>query len=244
MNICTIDLETYWDSAHSLTKMLPMAYCTHEDTDIISCAFKFNDDDTEVIFGEDAVINYCSDVDWSQWVVVGHNLAEFDAMILAWRLGVRPKLWACTLAMARPIHAKDCARPLGLAKLVSHYGLGYKDNTILKETKGRRLADFTDDEITRMRTYNAMDVDQTYALFKELIPQTKRREMQLIDMTIRMLVEPKFKADFHLLYDTLQAEDERKTDVLAEAGANYRKAIADGLTNFDKSSVTRHLLID
>ena len=33
-------------------------------------------------------------------------------------------------------------------------------------------------------------------------------------------------------------------DALAEAGANYRKAIADRLSNFDGSSLTRHLLSD
>ena len=36
----------------------------------------------------------------------------------------------------------------------------------------------------------------------------------------------------------------RSADALAEAGANYRKAIADGLSNFDGSSLTRHLLSD
>ena len=33
-------------------------------------------------------------------------------------------------------------------------------------------------------------------------------------------------------------------DALAEAGANYRTAIAYGLFNFDGSSLTRHLLSD
>ena len=68
------------------------------------------------------MIAYASKVDWSQYWVVGHNLSGFDSMILSWRMDIKPKLWGCTLAMARPIHAKDVG--LSLAKLVAHYKLG------------------------------------------------------------------------------------------------------------------------
>jgi len=215
MKIATVDLETYWAVGHSLTKMSPIAYCMHEDTEIISCAFKFGDDPTVVVFGEQAVIDYCNSVDWSQYWVVGHNLSGFDSMILAWRLGVKPKLWGCTLAMARPIHAKDVG--LSLAKLVTHYGLGYKDQTVLHNTKGRRLADFTDEEIAEMRIYNAADVDQCYGLLRKLIPQTRKDEVKLIDMTIRMLIEPQFESDATLLVNTLTEEGIRKKAMLVEA---------------------------
>jgi hypothetical protein len=215
MKIATVDLETYWAVGHSLTKMSPIAYCMHPDTEIISCAFKFGNDPTVVVFGEQAVIDYCNNVDWSQYWVVGHNLSGFDSMILSWRLGVKPKLWGCTLAMARPIHAKDVG--LSLAKLVAHYGLGYKDQSALIATKGKNLCDFSDDEIDEMRIYNAADVDQCYGLLLKLIPQTRREEVKLIDMTIRMLIEPKFKSDATLLANTLTEEGVRKKAMLVEA---------------------------
>ena len=90
MKIATVDLETYWSVTHSLSKMSPIAYCMHPDTEIISCAFKFDDGETEVIFGEANVIAYAKNVDWSQYWVVGHNLSGFDAMILSWRMGIKP----------------------------------------------------------------------------------------------------------------------------------------------------------
>jgi len=187
----------------------------HPDTEIISCAFKFGNDPTVVVFGEQAVIDYCNNVDWSQYWVVGHNLSGFDSMILSWRLGVKPKLWGCTLAMARPIHAKDVG--LSLAKLVAHYGLGYKDQSALIATKGKNLCDFSDDEIDEMRIYNAADVDQCYGLLLKLIPQTRREEVKLIDMTIRMLIEPTFESNSLLLADTLTEEGIRKKAMLVEA---------------------------
>ena len=215
MKIATVDLETYWAVGHSLTKMSPIAYCMHPDTEIISCAFKFGNDPTVVVFGEQAVIDYCNNVDWSQYWVVGHNMSGFDAMILSWRLGVKPKLWGCTLAMARPIHAKDVG--LSLAKLVAHYGLGHKDQSALIATKGKNLCDFSDDEIDEMRVYNAADVDQCYGLLLKLIPQTRKEEVKLIDMTIRMLVEPTFESNSLLLANTLTEEGVRKKAMLVEA---------------------------
>ena len=215
MKIATVDLETYWAVGHSLTKMSPIKYCMHPDTEIISCAFKFDNEPTVVVFGEQDVVDYCNSVDWSEYWVVGHNMSGFDAMILSWRLGVKPKLWGCTLAMARPIHAKDVG--LSLAKLVAHYSLGYKDQTALIATKGKHLCDFTEQEIAEMKIYNAADVDQCYGLLRRLIPQTNKAEVKLIDMTIRMLVEPHFNTDVELLANTLAEESARKQAMLIEA---------------------------
>jgi len=215
MKIATVDLETYWASDHTLSKMSPITYCMHPDTEIISCGFKFGRAPTVVIFGEQNVKAYCASVDWSQYMVVGHNLSGFDSMILSWRLGVEPKLWGCTLAMARPIHAKDVG--LSLAKLVAHYRLGVKNQSVLHSTKGRHLCDFTVEEIDDMRIYNAMDVDQCYELFKILKKHTNNAELKLIDMTVRMLVEPTFDADMTLLVDTLTDEDARKLAMLVHA---------------------------
>ena len=215
MKVCTVDLETYWSVTHSLSKMSPIAYCMHPDTEIISCAFKFDDEPTEVVFGEANVIAYASKVDWSQYWVVGHNLSGFDSMILSWRMDIKPKLWGCTLAMARPIHAKDVG--LSLAKLVAHYQLGHKDQSALIATKGKHLCDFTEQEIADMGRYNVADVDQCYELLRRLIKQTRREEVKLIDMTIRMLVEPQFESNTALLQRTLIEESVRKKAMLVEA---------------------------
>ena len=108
--------------------------------------------------------------------------------------------------------------PKALAlRQVAHYGLGYKDQSALIATKGKNLCDFSDDEIDEMRIYNAADVDQCYGLLLKLIPQTRREEVKLIDMTIRMLIEPKFKSDATLLANTLTEEGVRKKAMLIEA---------------------------
>lgn len=212
MKLCVADLETYWSVEHTLTKMNPIVYCTHPETEIISLAYKFNDDSSHCIVGEDEIKRWAKQVDWSDTLLVGHNLAGFDAPILRWRLGIRPKMWGCTLAMSRPLHGLSVGGSLG--KLVEHYGLGVKDQSAIVNTKGRHLKDIEYHEIEAIKTYNKADVDQTHALFKIFLPLTPKQEMHLIDMTTRMLVEPKFRVDVPLLEKTLAEERERKRNTL------------------------------
>jgi hypothetical protein len=212
-----LDFETFWSPTHTLTKMSPIAYVMHPETEIISCAVKNNYTPTYVEFGEKAVGNVLQCIDWSDKLAIAHNMSGFDAMILAWRYGIKPKMWGCTLAMSRPFHAKDAGG--SLAALVKHYGIGEKDNTALVNTKGRHLKDFTPEEIEAMREYNTADVDQCWALFKEFAPRTSKDEMRLIDMTIRMLVEPQFEVDRELLAKTLWEERDRKRAMLLDLAA-------------------------
>src|SRR6056300_1368227 len=121
MKVVTLDFETYWSQTHSLRKMSTIDYCMHEDTQIISCALKVGNGPTEVEFGEDDVRDMLDSIDWSDAWVVGHNMSEFDCMLLSWRFGVDPFMWGCTMAMARPIHAKTTG--LSLAALGEHYGI-------------------------------------------------------------------------------------------------------------------------
>lgn len=208
MQIVTLDFETFWSKTHTLSKMLPMTYVMHKETEIISCAIKTGGLQTEVYFGEKDIRAALDEVDWADSLALAHNMSGFDAMILAWRFGINPKMWGCTLAMARPIHSIDVGN--SLAKLVQHYGLGTKDNSVLLNTQGRKLVDFTLMEREQMRTYNKADTDQCYALFHKLRPHYSAKEMWQIDSTIRMLVEPRFVVDKALLSDALSKELGRK----------------------------------
>lgn len=216
MRLAVIDFETYWAAEHSLTKMLPMAYVMHPDTELISCSIKINHYPTDVFFGEPEIRRVLHKLDWSDTLVVAHNMSGFDAMILSWRLGIRPKMWGCTLAMARAIHSKTTGN--SLAKLVEHHGLGVKDSTALVQTKGKRLAEFTPAELDAMKTYNRDDTEQCHALFHRLKQYYTAKELWHIDATIRMLVEPKFVVNDALLETALSVErDQKRKHILSLA---------------------------
>jgi hypothetical protein len=210
MDLICLDFESYFATGHSLTNMSPIEYVMHPDTEIISCAVKVNDYPTDVFFGEDEVRGALKSIDKKvrESLLVAHNMSGFDAMICAWRFGMQPKRWGCTLAMARPIHSLTVGN--SLAKLVQHYGIGVKDNSALLNTKGRHLKDFTPDEIEAMKVYNRADTDQCKALFDILVQHTNPRELWLIDSTIRMLVNPQFVTNVPMLELALHRERVKK----------------------------------
>lgn len=209
------DFETYWATDHSLSKLSAIEYVMHPETEIQSCSIQIGlDGEAKTYFGFTAIQEVFDTIDWSDALAIAHNNSEFDALILAFRFHIKPKLWACTLAMARPIHAKDAGGSLkGLAK---HYGLEEKGSLEAVNTKGKKLADFTTGELAAMREYNDGDTRICAELFKILVRKTPKDEMRLIDMTIRMLVEPQFEADTDLLARGLKAERARKRKVLKE----------------------------
>lgn len=208
MDIITADFETFWSDTHSLTKMNPIEYVMHPDTEIQSLSVKLNDGETIVIFGEERIQKFCDSVDWSDVFLVAHNNSEFDAMIFAWRFGVKPKMWGCTLAMARP-HYKSTVGG-SLKALASALGVGEKGSLESVNTKGKRLAEFTKEEREKMRVYNKDDTDLCYGILTHLLPLTPKVELRIIDSTIRMLVEGQYELDVDILRDALEKEKERK----------------------------------
>lgn len=209
--LITLDFETFWSQDYTLSKSTPIEYLKDPRFRVISCAIKVDDSPTEVYFGDEIDCAFEA-LPWDQATVVAHNGSEFDHLILAWYYGIDPQQWACTLAMARPLHAKG---PGGSLKaLAEHYGLQAKGSLEATNTKGKRLEDFSPEERALMRAYNARDVDITYDLYQRLRPLTPERELWLIDLTTRMLVDPKFELDRPLLERVLAEEQSRREGAL------------------------------
>jgi hypothetical protein len=214
MRLCVLDWETYWSVTHSLTKMNPIDYVMHPETEIQSVAIKFDHWPTDVLFGEDRIRKAFAKIDWSDTMIVAHNGTGFDHMITAWRMGIRPKAWGCTLAMARPFFGVTVG--VSLAKVARALGLGEKLDFDAVNTKGKKLADFTPEEIAKMTAYNKQDTELCYGIFQKLAPLLGKQELQLIDLTTRMLVEPAIEADRYILETALATEKAKKRASLVE----------------------------
>lgn len=239
-----VDYETFWSQTHSLSKMNHITYARHPETEVISCAIKIGPGETRVVFGEDCVGDYLRTIDWSNKLLIAHNNEGFDAMISAWRYGIRPAMWGCTLAMARPHYSKTQVRMpngkletgCGLGKLSVELGIGQKNNAALMNTRGKHLKDFTPEEVLNMMAYNNEDTELLARLFLRLLPMTPNREMRLIDHTIRMLVEPMFETDTVLLEHELVQERTRKRQALLD--------LADALDIDISEAATDDAIID
>lgn len=227
----TGDLETFWSTTHSLSKMNPFDYVMHPETEIISNSLKIGDGKSEVVFGEKNVRAQLAEVDWDNAMFIAHNMEGFDAMVYAWRLGIRPKLWVCTLAMARPLHGKTIG--LSLAKLVEFYrpqleAMGIhsvKDQTALINTRGKHLKDFTIYERRAMAVYNGHDTDQCYGIFRCMLPHYDSKELWHLDSKIRALVEPKLLVDVPLLEEAVARERQAKRQSLLALADMFREQV-------------------
>lgn len=220
--IWTLDFESYWDRQYSLSKLSPLEYVMGDKFQLISCSVKLNDYPTDVLFGEKEIRRAFAKIDWSKAGMCAHNMSGFDAYIVAYYLGIRPRMWFCTAAMARPIHGKTTG--VSLAKLVEHYAdelvaMGIKprkNNAILMSTQGKRLEDFTAAELKDMEVYNKDDTDQCRGLFKILSRHHRPAELWQIDTITRMRTEPQFELDTPMLETAASIERDRKLKSLLD----------------------------
>ena len=234
MKVCAVDLETYHDPSHSVKtgkyKGLAYLYAMDPKTQIICGSFVWEGErgepgETVCLFGEDALRGYIAARDWSDTVVVGHNMAEFDSIFLRWRLDMDPCMWACTLAMARPRMSKTVG--LGLDALCRHFNLGGKESDILVKTRGRRLEDFTDAERAEMARYNVDDGILCLKLFRRLLDSgmSSKADMCIVDCTTRMMTDPQMVLDEARLDQSVADEAQARYDAFVDLS---RKIVAEG----------------
>ncbi len=148
--------------------------------------------------------------------LLAHNTA-FDAAILSWHFGIKPKFLLDTLSMARPTHGLTVGG--SLAALVSYYGLGTKGTDAI-ESDGLRRADFDEWRLAHYGAYCDNDVEITYRLFKKLARGFPQQELRVIDILLRMFTEPCIVLDTACLSDHLRDVRERRARLLAAVEAD------------------------
>jgi DNA polymerase len=224
MDLVTIDLETYYDSDYSLSKMTTEAYVRSPLFEVIGVSVKINDGPTYWYSGNNPG-KFLKSLDYSDKAILCHNTA-FDGAILSWHFGIKPKLWLDTLSMARPYHNLTVGG--SLKALAQHYGLGAKGTEVLNAL-GKRRADFTPEELARYAEYCCNDVDLTYALFHILKVGFPVSELIVIDKTLRMYTEPVIELDVPLLEQHLIEVRKAKEDLLASSSM-----VAEDIMSNDK----------
>ena len=151
MDLITTDLETYYDREYSLTKLTTEEYVRDLRFEIIGVGIKVNDQEAKWASGTEEELRdwLQSSFDWGNAMVLCHN-TMFDGAILGWRLGIKPKVWADTLCMARALHGVEVGG--SLAALAQRYALGEKGREVINAL-GKRRADFSDVELARYGDY-------------------------------------------------------------------------------------------
>ena len=211
----TIDFETYYDKDFSLSKLTTEEYVRDQRFEVIGVAVKVNDGETEWFSGDfQQTAIWLRKFDWEHQFVLAHN-AMFDAAILTWRFGIKPKAWFDTLSMARAVLGPNAS--VSLAKLVEHFGLGAK-GTEVGDAKGLRRLDFGPAQLAQYGEYCKNDVELTHKLYHELRVGFPVKEKKLIDLTIRMFSDPVLELDIPRLSAHLEDVQTRKQKLFVDAG--------------------------
>ena len=222
----TIDFETYYSREYSLTRLTTEEYVRDPQFQVIGVAVKVNSEPAQWFSGDmQETAEWLAQFDWSNHFVLAHN-AIFDASILTWVFGQKPKAWLDTLSMARAMFGTTVGG--SLAKLVEHFGLGVKGLEV-NDARGLRREDFPVAQLTQYGEYCKNDVELTYKLYNEMssFPTIEKR---LIDITIRMFSDPLLELDVDKLESHLVEVRERKEKLFVEA--NITKEVLNSSAKF------------
>ena len=220
--IVTLDLECFYSTEYSLTKIPTEEYVRSPQFEMIGIAIKV-DDGATVWYPKPQVEKVLREFDWSDAMVVAQNTA-FDGAVLDWLYGVKPMAWFDILGMSRALYPHEKAHRLEVQ--AQRMGIGVKGDEV-NHAKGKHYADFSVEELARYAEYCVNDVELTYKLFNAYMAAGfPKQELKLIDMTLRMFIEPVLELDKKLLVDHLEAVKDAK-EALMESVRDFMLKDAD-----------------
>lgn len=211
MSLITLDFETYYAQGLGFKTQTTEEYIRDRRFEVIGVGVKIDEGEAVWVTGTHAEIGkYLSTLPWNESALLCHNTL-FDGAVLSWIFNIKPSYLLDTLCMARAIHGVDAGG--SLKALAERYEIGVKGEEVL-EAKGKKRLDFTEQELARYGEYCKNDVELTYKLFGILARRFPERELDLIDMTLKMFTNPVLMVDDALLQDRAVELEEEKNALL------------------------------
>ena len=235
MDIITIDFETFYDQAFSLSKITTEAYIRSPLFETIGVAVKVNDGPTVWKSGDFKTIkSFLDRYNIPKNAVCAQN-AHFDVAILNWIYNIRPAKILDTLSMANVLHGIN--ESVSLKNIAKLYGIGEKGTEVVKAL-GKRRQDFGSVDLAEYGEYCKNDVELTYTLLRFMMPQFPKKELKLIDLTVRMFTEPVLKMDKRkletALYEIGVARRSLMLKLMNELGVKTEDTLQKQLMSNDK----------
>lgn len=213
MRFVTADFETYYDDQYSLTKMSQEDYVNDPRFEIIMVGLKIGDDPAYWITGTHEEIGaHLYQLQLQGCIVLAHNMS-FDGLILAVIFGIFCGLYADTRLLAQAV-LKPHMRSVSLDNCMKQINLGIQKGTEVHNMKGRTRLSLSKEEMARYGDYCCTDCEAEYRLFKYLAPQFPRSELEVIDLTLRMYLQPTLELNTTLMAECLGEARAKKQQLL------------------------------
>lgn len=159
--------------------------------------------------------------DWTRTAVLAHN-AAFDISIMSWVYGVLPCFVLDSLSVARALRGIEAGN--SLAKLAEFYGLPAKGRA-LHSTDGILVGPLPVQIERELAEYCAHDVFLCESVFERLYEEGgpfPTKELRLIDMTLKMFLNPVLELDPKMLRRAIREELVKRGRLIQRLGINEK----------------------
>lgn len=213
-----LDFETYFDTKVSLTKLTTMEYIKHPMFKVWGVGIKYDDAET-MWFSEDEVEEELASIDWGDVRLICHN-TPFDAYVLTQYYGYMPAYFADTAAMARGRYPGQSARLADVAVRLFPTDETMRKGGELAEAKG--TYDLSPEQDEMLGRYCIQDVDLTYAIWRRLLLNYPQSELDLINLTTQMFVDPIIEIDRETLTTYHKSQVKNREALIENAGIDAK----------------------
>lgn len=174
-----------------------------------------SDDAPVWVTGKD-LPEFFASIDWSKTAVLAQN-ALFDATILAWKYDVHPAFLMDTLSMGRALRGVEVGN--SLEKLAQAFGLPEKGKGL--GPSENFLDELPPDVEATLAQYCCHDTWLCEQIFFKLGGWAyPKKELRLIDMTLKMYTEACLELDPNMLSDAIHEEKEKREGLLQRLGVD------------------------
>ena len=150
--------------------------------------------------------------------MLAHN-AQFDVAILSWVYGAHPIFIFDSLSMARALRGVEVGN--SLAKLAEYYELPPKGQAVYSTDGLEELPLNIEEELA---TYCLHDVFLCEAIFNNLNEEITggypKGELKLIDLTLKMFIDPVLELDKEMLNEAIIDERTKREAILAKVNVD------------------------
>lgn len=222
----TLDMETYYDKEYSLSKLTTEEYIRDDRFEVIGVGVKINNGPTEWASGDMVELQaFLLEFPWESSLLIGQN-TMFDAAILKWRFGIEAKVYADTMCMSRAWDGVHVSA--SLAKQTERHLPDQAKGHAVATYIGYNRKDFKEYELSEYGDYCTNDVELTYQLFMFYLKQGfPVEELKVIDLTLRMFINPLLELDLLRLEGHLHDVKHRKEKLLDNAGVTRAQLMSN-----------------
>ncbi len=212
MRFVVLDYESYYADDYTLSKLSTEAYIRDPRFEAHGAAIKWSPRHDAIWYDEPTLRHVLAEEDWSDVFLICHH-SQFDGLILFHHYAVIPKMWGCTLSMARLLLGNHLS--VSLDNVRKHFGIPLK-TTPYNLFKGKHWAEMTPDVQRQVAEGACDEVESIWKIFGLLLKDFPREELEIVDSVVRMFTEPVLRGDIDLLAKVWQDEEARKTRMLRE----------------------------